>query len=330
MQEGAIWVGSEGNIIYMNTSAKQLLGISDPVPENMEKAFEDFETQPELNKILTQKARWLACDFVSKNSKYYVLGGTSGRLEADSKLQGFLLVFRDVTEERRQEKIKRTFLALISHKLRTPLTSIIGFLDVADKSDFKDESIGKGLHISLKQAKKLHQHVDKLLTFVSAQDPIQSDLRPVPLKELLQETLNEMESFFSEHSVKVQYDLKDWEAIPPVPMVFWTMKETLKNLLENAIKFNREKEKKVAIRVLVKDKNVRIDVEDNGPGIPPEMQTQLFSKFYQGEDSFTGQVEGLGLGLAFAKTVIERHGGHIELQSKLKQGSTVYITLPLE
>ena len=77
------------------------------------------------------------------------------------------------------------------------------------------------------------------------------------------------------------------------------------------------------------NKEVRIEVEDNGPGIPPEEQENLFHKFYQMEESFTGQVEGLGLGLAFVKSAVESHGGRVGVFSKPGQGSRFYFTLPL-
>jgi two-component system sensor histidine kinase/response regulator len=103
----------------------------------------------------------------------------------------------------------------------------------------------------------------------------------------------------------------------------------VKNIIENAIKFNPSAEKKVIIRAW-KDKNILgISIADNGPGIPPEEHLRIFEKFYQVEESFTGQVPGAGLGLSLSKRIVEKHGGRIKVESILGSGSIFSIGLPV-
>jgi len=107
------------------------------------------------------------------------------------------------------------------------------------------------------------------------------------------------------------------------------MKEVFRNLIENAVKFNSRPPPKVSIRGQVNDRMVEISVSDNGPGIPPEERTKIFNKFYQIEGSFTGQVQGMGLGLALVRRVVEEHKGVVRVDSVLGQGSTFTVSLPL-
>ena len=105
--------------------------------------------------------------------------------------------------------------------------------------------------------------------------------------------------------------------------------EAIKNLVENAIKFNSKPDKQIKISGAVESKFIRFTIEDNGPGIPPEEHSKIFQRFYQIEESFTGQVEGAGLGLALAKRVVESHGGEIGLTSTIGSGSKFFFTLPV-
>ncbi|MDE2144076.1 MAG: HAMP domain-containing histidine kinase, partial [Elusimicrobia bacterium] len=104
--------------------------------------------------------------------------------------------------------------------------------------------------------------------------------------------------------------------------------EVVKNLVENALKFDPTPSPVVAVRVKADDDRAALSVTDLGPGIPPEAHGAVFSRFHQVEKDFTGQMEGMGLGLPFVKKVAELHGGHATLRSKLGEGTTVTVTWP--
>lgn len=134
----------------------------------------------------------------------------------------------------------------------------------------------------------------------------------------------------NKNKVQLIYSHESWENLPPLNADRWYLGEVIKNLIENAFKFNPKQEKQVILNTHLENKIFRFEVTDNGPGIPPEEQRKLFQKFYQIEESFTGQVEGLGLGLAFVKNVIQAHGGGVGVISSVGQGSTFYFTLPIK
>jgi signal transduction histidine kinase len=132
--------------------------------------------------------------------------------------------------------------------------------------------------------------------------------------------------------------LEDWKAVvqldpsldslPQVVVDFEKFREILKGLIENAAKFNSKAQRSVMIFAQKVGDQVTISIKDDGRGIPAEEFEKIFQKFYQIEESFTGQVEGAGLGLALVKRLVEAHGGSIHIESKIGEGSIFSVTIP--
>jgi signal transduction histidine kinase len=118
------------------------------------------------------------------------------------------------------------------------------------------------------------------------------------------------------------------EHLPHVRVDGPMVTEVFRNLIENGLKFNDKAEKRVQLTADIDGAWVTIHVKDNGVGIPAEEIERIFQKFYQIENSFTGQVPGAGLGLSLCRKVVEGSGGKIAIQSELKKGTTVSVTLP--
>lgn len=269
--------------------------------------------------------------------KELILAGTIINLEAPavgaagkgSAQKGWLLVFHDETEQRKQEKVKRTFLSLISHKLKTPLAAVIGYSDL-----LLEEFAGAGAQsMPLKaaqtiseQGKKLADLVERLLRYTVLENPDHTvELVPVGIDLLVASAIKDMQPWLDEHAGTVDYKGADQVTVVVDKN---QLREVVKNLIENAVKFDPKPQKKVAVWVETQDKKAVLHVKDTGPGIPPEDQEKIFSAFHQVETFFTGQVDGWGLGLPYIKKVIESHGGKIELSSKIGEGSTFSVILP--
>src|ERR1035437_2567139 len=122
--------------------------------------------------------------------------------------------------------------------------------------------------------------------------------------------LSELEPYLRSAEVDIVRD-ESVNALPVLNVDKIWMKEVFRNLIENAVKFNSHPPPKVTLSGRVKDGRVEILVADNGPGIPSEERDKIFNKFYQIEGSFTGQVQGMGLGLALVKRVVDEHGGRV-------------------
>jgi signal transduction histidine kinase len=176
------------------------------------------------------------------------------------------------------------------------------------------------------QGIKLTNLVESLLDFVTIDslDKNALTITDFEISDLINETVETIKSRFKDTPV----NFKIVNLSQNIKADRSLLKSAIKNLVENAIKFNQNQEKIVIITTQIKDNDVMISVGDNGSGIPPEELNNIFNKFYQVEASFTGQVEGWGLGLAFVKKVAQMHGGSVYVKSQLQKGSAFTMVLP--
>jgi signal transduction histidine kinase len=242
---------------------------------------------------------------------------------------GALVILRDETEERHGDRLKSNFLSLISHKLKTPLTVIVGYAPLLQaKMDNLTESQKKAVNAIAEQGDNLHNLVDKLLKYTAVEsESMDRHLEARKLGPLVEDAIRSLEALLDLPSISVQVD-PALQNLPSVMADGGMLTDVFKNLIENAVKFNDKKEKKVTIGGGVADANVTVWIDDNGIGIPSEEREKVFLKFYQIENSFTGQVPGAGLGLALCKKIVESMSGRIEIDSKLNVGTRVLIRLP--
>ncbi|MBD3271256.1 MAG: hypothetical protein GF384_01800 [Elusimicrobia bacterium] len=231
--------------------------------------------------------------------------------------------------EKKEEKLKRNFLSLVSHKLKTPLVSLSGYIpllleDVPNLNEFQL----KALKTMKSQTERLTLLVDKLLNFTLLEsESLELKRVETPLHVLVSDTIMHLKKYIDEKKAIINRDssLKNVGTVCVDPDY---MRDVLKNITENAIKFNTKSEKNVAFSAREYEGFIYLDIADNGLGVPSEEQEKIFTKFYQIEESFTGQVEGAGLGLALAKIIMNAHGGSIAVRSVIGQGSRFTLKFP--
>ena len=336
MNDGAILADSRGRIIIANGAAHKLLGVGHN-PTTLQDALSGLVITPSMHEMLAGDKPDYKFAAAREEPKKLILAGKVTRLLSkgserhDAGRDGWIVVFRDETEEWQKEKLKRTFLSLISHKLKTPLSAVIGFSEIL-LEDLKagitpTASTLKAAHSISFQGRKLGDLVDRLLRYTTLENTNDAiDRKPCSVDELIGETLKLMKDWLAEKNATVAFGGAPGESllIDREQMV-----EVIKTLVENAVKFDTKAEKKVAIALAARDGWAHLSVRDTGPGIPPEDQDKVFTRFHQIETFFTGQVDGWGLGLSYVKKIVEGHGGLVELQSKLGEGTTVTLKLPL-
>lgn len=334
MNDGAILADSRGRIIIANDAAHKLLGVGQS-PETLQDALAGLVITPSMHEMLAGDKADYKFAAAREQPKKLILAGKVTRLVSKSERRtaargGWIVVFRDETEEWQKERLKRTFLSLISHKLKTPLSAVIGFSELL-LEDLKAgatptaSALKAARSISL-QGRKLGDLVDRLLRYTTLENTNDAlDRKPCAVDELVGETLKLMKDWLVEKNASVRYGGAPGESLLVDREQFV---EVLKNLVENAVKFDTKAEKTVAIALAAADGWARLSVQDSGPGIPPEDQEKVFTRFHQIETFFTGQVDGWGLGLSFVKKIVEGHGGVVELRSKLGEGTTVTLKLP--
>jgi len=333
MEDGAIITDDRFNIIMLNSSTEKLLGVRREgcQGKNLLEFIPDFQPSIPWQELEKKEEKVVNFDLVRRKGKVLFLSAVATKIrDEQGKLLGQIMVLRNVTEERKEERVKRNFLSLISHKLRNPLTTILGYLPfLQEKMEVLGKPVKEVLATIEKEGLALSSHVDKLLMFTLLEgEYLEMEKERVDVKSLVETALEMLDSLIKANRAEVQVE-SDLSDMGQVYVDKLKIRDVIESLVENAIKFNDKEEKKIRISGRSVDENfIQVEIADNGPGIPSEEQEKIFQKFYQVEEYFTGKVEGIGLGLALAKRVIEAHGGKIRVESELGKGSTFYFTLP--
>jgi signal transduction histidine kinase len=332
MTEGALLLEGGGQILLANAAATKLLGRSALEGNSWQAMGELFEMKPSWEDVRRTLGGAGGIELRRKTPPTLILAGVINQLCDDrGQISGYLIVLRDVTEERREAQLKKNFLGLVSHKLKTPLVAIRGFTPLLlEKPDELSSFQKTAIETIDRNSQLLASLVEKLVWF-SALESDHLELHPTSqqLATVVDSALVEMAGFLKMHQADVERDAS-LDELPVVAVDKLWLKEALRNLIENAVKFNNKEGRRVKISGKTLDgRSVELSVSDNGPGIPYEEHAKLFQKFYQIEGTFTGQVPGMGLGLAMVKRVVESHGGQVGVESVLGQGSTFTLTLPI-
>jgi PAS domain S-box-containing protein len=250
-------------------------------------------------------------------------------------------ILRDITERKKAEEqlkeayeklkeldeMRDDFLGAVTHELRTPLTSIIGALDLLLDADIPEEQRDL-LSIAEKESERLDSLISELLSIAKTEGKISElNLERLSLREVINDAVKEMKIHAKKRQVSIRRQIQ--KDLPPVIADREQLKRVLTNLLGNAVKFNK-KGGRINIRAKYKDDHTEISVEDTGMGIPEEDLSRVFSKFYRVTTGEAQRYPGYGLGLSIVKSIVERHGGKIWVESTLGKGSRFTFTLPVE
>ena len=247
-----------------------------------------------------------------------------------------VVIVRDITERKRAEEAERElmqmkddFIANVSHQLRTPLYSINGFLELLVKGKVDDPGVQREFLTRASQdAHRLTALVNDLLDVSRLEaGGVQFDMEKVDLSALIAETLESLQGLAGKKGISMTYTGPRTSLIVKADR-HW-LQQALINLVGNAIKFS-EADCPILVTGQVVNGYARIEVIDQGPGIPPEALPKLFSKFYQADSSVKRAGSGTGLGLYISEQIIEAHGGQIGVESELGKGSTFFFTVPLQ
>ncbi|MBI4347450.1 MAG: GAF domain-containing protein [Elusimicrobia bacterium] len=334
MTDGALLTDEAGRVTLANGAAVRHLGGRLEAGAELEVVFEGLDFNPPVRELLTSPEVHASFEAVRELPKPLVVAGTASivrfeRIGRTPPSMGRLFIFRDVTAQRHEDALKRSFLSLISHKLKTPLASITGYsqLLMDDLSaNTAPQMMERSVRAILTQGNKLASLVEKLLNFTTLEDLKERDVERgcVPVDGVLADATEALKGWMDEKKAALTVNSAPGLSVSGDRLL---LRDVFKNLIENGVKFS-ETGRPVEVWAEAVGPEVAVHVRDQGPGIPPEEQAKVFDKFYQIEASFTGQVDGWGLGLPFVKKVVETHGGRVRLESSLGKGTTVTLFLP--
>lgn len=238
---------------------------------------------------------------------------------------GTIIIMHDVTSERRIDRMKSEFISTAAHELRTPLSSIVGYSELLlSQSGHFGEEERKSLDYINRKAWSLSKIVDELLDVsrIESGHALPLEKTPCDLNALLRQSVDAAGKLTDKHRLELQVA----EAPALLAVDVGKIEQVLENILGNAVKFSPQGG---VIRVTGREEadEYQICVEDEGIGMTPEQVGKVFDKFYRADTSNTA-VEGTGLGMSIVRHIVDAHGGHVEIESRMGRGTRVLVGLP--
>ncbi len=330
MVEGVIVIGKDKKILLLSDPLRQMMELRSY--ETTGKPYWEVIRNQEINVLIEEaisqkKAVQKEITILSAADIYFNVQ-ISPVLSEDSKdFWGIVAVFHDITNLKKLEQLKSEFVANVSHELKTPLTTIKGFIEtLRDGAIYDKEKAHKFLDIIQKHAERLEYLVNDLLTLSAIESKeMEIHLKKTPLGPILEAAIALCKSPLENRRHKLTLDLK--KDLPRVNVDRQKMEQAFVNLLDNAIKFTQPGGS-IAINTCQENGFVRVDFRDSGIGIPEQHLPRIFERFYRVDKGRSRELGGTGLGLSIVKHILQVHNGKITVQSRPGQGSVFSIFLP--
>ena len=331
MQNGIIAVDQDLNVIFITSVAKKLLGIvGNPEYKNVNEVSKDVKLDDVFTEAMRQEgvytnevAARTAVGRGHRPLRLYV-----SPMRRDDNVVGALAIVEDITELRRLEQVRTDFAANVSHELKTPLTSIRGFVETLEAGAIdKPEMAHKFLKIIMMETERLTRLINDILSISkleSGNDEVATER--IRLDKKAHDVCEMLAIHAQEKQVTINCKLNR-EAVYIIGNPD-RVEQLLINLTENAIKYNVPGGS-VTVQVFSNNQEANVTISDTGIGIAEENLPRLFERFYRVDKGRSRQMGGTGLGLAIVKHIVRSMNGEIEVHSKLGEGTEFLITLPL-
>ncbi len=330
MSEGVVAVDSNGHIMSINQAAAKLLDVNEETVRGrpVQETIRNTDLQEFVEKTLAQNGPTESRMFLPETGgQFFRLQGTN-LLDSSSKKSGAVIVLNDMTRLHQLENIRRDFVANVSHELKTPVTSIKGFVETLLEGAVEDrDETRRFLEIIGKHTSRLNSIIEDLLSLSRLEEErktreisfIRTNVRPI-----LQSAVELCQSRAEDKDISVRLNCeRDLSAKVNAAL----LEQAVHNLVDNAIKYSQEKSE-IEVTVDGKEQETAISVKDRGCGISEEHLSRIFERFYVVDKARSRNVGGTGLGLAIVKHIAQLHKGRVEVKSTAGQGSTFTIYLP--
>ncbi len=247
---------------------------------------------------------------------------------APGAVSGAVLLFRDITELRRTETMRRDFVANVSHELRTPLSILRGYLEtLLENPKQPPAELLRIFEVMERHSNRLNLLVDDVLSLARLEGPgVALDLTTIRPAVFLRGIMRDWEKKFA--AKKLRAELVAPDDLPPLQADEARLQEVIYNLLDNAVKYSPAGGQ-ITLEASPNEGHLSLSVADNGPGIPARDLPRIFERFYRADKARHRELGGTGLGLSIVKHIAQLHGGSVEAESVAGSGTTVRMRLPL-
>jgi len=236
---------------------------------------------------------------------------------------------KNIEDLKELDKLKDEFVFLASHNLRTPLTVIKGYVSSLQGDKSLSKEVQSGISAMAVSTKQLETITETLLSLVSLEEKKEVfEKKEVDLIKFIEELSSSLMKKATEKGVNFIFELPS-KPLPVIKLERRRMTQAITGLIDNAVKFNKENGK-VIIKIEYHGKEVILSIKDEGIGIPEEEKDKIFKKFHRTTDVLTYNYVGIGLGLYLTKLIVESHQGKIWFESKVGEGTTFYVSLPID
>ena len=347
IDDGVLAISKDGNIELINPSAQQIIGWDqgDALGLNWKSVLKlvtsDGKDVEDLENPIAQS---LSKNQPTHNDKLFLLTSSEKRIlvsivssPVGTEGEGIIVVFRDITKEKAEEREQAEFISTASHEMRTPVASIEGYLGLAlnPATAHIDEKARDFITKAHESAQHLGRLFQDLLDISKVEDGrMKNNPKIINVNEFLKDIFDGLATKASEKQLNYIFmpDIIDEGKEKSLQPIFYAnidpdhFREVVSNLIENAIKYTPSGE--VVVNVTGDDKQISVSVKDSGIGIPAEDIPHLFQKFYRVDNSDTREIGGTGLGLYLSRRLAEAMSGNLRVESKYKEGSTFYLEIP--
>ena len=347
IDDGVLAISKDGNIELINPSAQQIIGWDqgDALGLNWKSVLKlvtsDGKDVEDLENPIAQS---LSKNQPTHNDKLFLLTSSEKRIlvsivssPVGTDGEGIIVVFRDITKEKAEEREQAEFISTASHEMRTPVASIEGYLGLAlnPATAHIDEKARDFITKAHESAQHLGRLFQDLLDISKVEDGrMKNNPKIINVNEFLKDIFDGLAIKANEKQLNYIFmpDIVGESKEKSLQPIFYAnidpdhFREVVSNLIENAIKYTPSGE--VVVNITGDDKQISVSVKDSGIGIPAEDIPHLFQKFYRVDNSDTREIGGTGLGLYLSRRLAEAMSGNLRVESKYKEGSTFYLEIP--
>ena len=324
MTDGIIAFNRKGRIILINPAAKKFLNIG-PEDNTFEDIFKKFNLNINMERIIYLE-NWTSTEQRIQVEDTYVNVFFAPFKDESDRPDGVIAVIQDITEHVKLDNMQKELVADVSHELKTPITSIMGYADTLLEGEYDKETQDKFLNVIATEARRMAKLVTDLLTLSRYDNN----------KERTQKETFDLGDLVKKCQDKLAIEIKKKNHtvncfvtadVPPVYADKYDIERVVLNILSNSIKYTKDGgEIKIYVGFVYNDAYIKIF--DNGIGIPEDDLNRIFERFYRVDKARTREMGGTGLGLSIAKEILDKNGGSIDIKSVVGEGTEVVIKIP--